>query len=156
MSQPPETVYLFRGTTDGWPGSSNAVHDSLTYTSIDPLVATLFAVECRNHGKAVVLALERGRFPEVEPGELDQVFQVMECSVTLSVAPLDFAKNAVWTFDVDRCLEVLSQLGISDLPPRIKGKSHLHDTLAESHRLGQRLTREQIRRFTALITGGPQ
>ena len=34
-------VLLFRGTTDGWPGNESTQQDGLTYTSTDPLVATL-------------------------------------------------------------------------------------------------------------------
>ena len=48
--------YLYRGTTAGWPGNSVLQAERITCTSTDPLVATLFAIECRNHGRAIIAA----------------------------------------------------------------------------------------------------
>ena len=148
-----EAVYLFRGTTRGWPGNANSIEHQFTYTSLDPLVATLFAVECRNYGPAIVLMAQRGRFEEIPPGELDEVFQRTERSMTLSILPLKFASQADLILEVDRCLNVLADLGFTAVPSRINGKSHLQNTIEESDQLGHRLTSEQIREFTSRVRG---
>ena len=57
--------YLYRGTTAGWPGNSVLQEEQITCTSTDPLVATLFAIECRNHGHAVILAVRTELFDKV-------------------------------------------------------------------------------------------
>jgi hypothetical protein len=49
-------AYLYRGTTEGWPGSLALQNERMTCTTTDPLVATFFAIECRNHGSALILA----------------------------------------------------------------------------------------------------
>lgn len=155
MSSVTPVVYLFRGTSKGWPGNPNSDQHSMTYTSTDPLVATLFAVACRGLGPAVLLASPRGRFPELEPGPSDLLFQAWECSVTLAVRPIEFASRAEYSMDVVEALRSLAELGFPGLPQGLNGRSALQYALTESHSLGQRLNREQIRRFTALMIGAP-
>ena len=146
----PSAVYLFRGTTVGWPGNSNAVQSSLTYTSLHPVVATLFAVEARNHGHAVLIASWRGEFPEVDPGPFDVGFQRLELSVTLSVTPAHFAQNAELVFDVDHALQTLAAVGYSGIDHRLSGKDALQKALSTGN---WRLDHEQIRRFVSIMRG---
>jgi hypothetical protein len=54
--------YLYRGTTTGWPGNPVLREQNITCTSTDPLVATLFAIECRNHGRAIVAVARQDKF----------------------------------------------------------------------------------------------
>jgi len=148
-----EQVYLFRGTTRGWPGNPAARNGPFTYTSLDPLVATLFAVECRSHGVAIVLMARRGRFEEVPPGPFDKTFQALESQVVLAAPPLEFVEKAVLSLEVNRCLRVLTELGFTGLPSRIHGISHLRRTLFETHSLGQRLNSLQIQSFVSRVMG---
>jgi hypothetical protein len=117
------------------------------------LVATLFAVECRSHGTAIVLLARRGRFEEIPPGPYDMTFQALESQVVLATPPQEFAEQADLTLEVDRCLEVLTGLGFTSIPIRIMGKSALQDALEESHRLAQRLSRSQIHSFVSQLAG---
>jgi filamentous hemagglutinin len=155
MESPPagEEVYLFRGTTRGWPGNPAAQKGPFTYASPDPLVATLFAVECRSRGAGVVLVAKRGCFEEVPPGPFDMRFQALENQVVLATTPLEFAEMAKLSLEVDRCLEVLTELGFTGLPIKIHAISHLRRTLFETHSLGQRLNSLQIQSFMSRIIG---
>ena len=148
-----EVVYLFRGTTRDWPGNPTAAAAQFTYTSLDPLVATLFAVECRSHGAAIVLVARRGHFEEIPPGPFDMTFQTLENQVVLATRPRGFAEAADFSLEVDRCLEILADLGFGSIAVRIRGKSHLRESLLESLRLGQRLNRVQIHSFISRAMG---
>ena len=119
-------------------------------TTLDPLVATLFAVERRNHGAAQILALQRGIFPEMVVGPLDAGFQELECSVTLEIAPVEFARSAEYGFEVDRALNVLNDLGFLDLDHRLSDSGALQRALSIPRR---RLDPEQIQRFLIEMQG---
>ena len=84
--------YLYRGTTAGWPGNPVLQEEEITCTSTDPLVATLFAIECRNHGPAVILAARQDQFLGlIAP---TNHFFVFESAVNLYIPPLQFASKA--------------------------------------------------------------
>jgi hypothetical protein len=134
-------------------GESSCTERAFTYTSLDPLVATLFAVECRSHGAAVVLVARRGRFEEVPPGPFDKTFQALESQVVLATPPLEFAEKSELSLEVNRCLRVLTELGFTGLPSRIHAISHLRRTLFETHSLGQRLNSLQIQSFVSRVMG---
>ena len=89
--------YLYRGTTAGWPGNSVLQEEQITCTSTDPLVATLLPIECRNHGRAVILAAKRANFDGLL-GPANH-FSVIESAVNLHVPPLEFARRpkSFWT-----------------------------------------------------------
>jgi len=99
-----EIRYLYRGTTEGWRGHPVLPGPEITCTTTDPLVAALFAIECRNHGHAVVMAARRDRF-EGLIGPANH-FDIIESAVNLLISPLDFAQGAV-TLEVDQVWEVL-------------------------------------------------
>jgi hypothetical protein len=95
----------------------------ITCTSTDPLVATLFAVECRNHGRAIIAAAKRENFRGLvgPPNH----FAVLESAVNLYVPPPEFAARVQIMLDVDRALAILSEIGFKDLPVRIRDKEAL-------------------------------
>jgi hypothetical protein len=140
--------YLYRGTTRGWPGTSTTKLGEITPTSTDPLVAVLFAIEGRNKGRAVLLAVRRGAFSEMID---ENYFSTIESAVNLAVSPADFANRADVRTEIDRAIHYLESIGFGSLPQRIQGNSGLHEVLAETHLLGIRLTPGQIRRFNALM-----
>lgn len=145
-------TYLYRGTTAGWPGSSTLQAERITCTSTDPVVATLFAVECRNHGRAIVAAAKRGNFQR--PLGPANHFFVLESAVNLYVPPLEFVAKAEIILDVDRALAILSEIGFEDLPVRIRDKESLRDALLQTYEAGQRLNEEQRLRFDSRMREG--
>src|SRR5277367_951504 len=99
-----EVCYLYRGTTLGWPG--NMLQElRITCTTTDPLVATLFAVECRNHGRPAILVARSDLFGELNAEE--NFFSVIECAINVRVSPLEFAAMAEVVLDVDNSLAIL-------------------------------------------------
>jgi hypothetical protein len=122
-----EDEYLYRGTTRGWPGNECLRTERITCTTTDPLVATLFAIECRNRGPAVVLVARRKPFEGlIGP---PNYFAIVECAVNVLVAPLDFASQAVLTLDVDQAITILGEMGFDRLPARISGQVALREAL---------------------------
>lgn len=142
-----ETRYLYRGTTVGWPGNPVLQERRTTCTTRDPLVATLFAIECRNHGRAVILAARRDPLESLVGPE--NYFSVTECAINLRCSPLEFESQAELSLDVDASIVILRELGFSDMPARLRGKTTLQQELEETHALGIRLNEDQIRQFNA-------
>ncbi len=78
-----EFRYLYRGTTEGWPGNEIMQERRITCTTTDPFVAALFGVECRNHGHAVILMVREDVFPDlVGPSNH---FAMIESAVNLRI-----------------------------------------------------------------------
>jgi hypothetical protein len=144
--------YLYRGTTAGWPGNSVLQEERITCTSTDPLVATLFAIECRNHGHAVILAATK-RDDFLGYTAPPNYFFDYESSVNLYIPPLQFAAEAGIILEVDRALAILRELGFEELPVRISSKEMLRDALWQSYVAGQRLSVEQLDRFNSRMLG---
>jgi hypothetical protein len=152
--------YYYRGTTRGWEGSSNSIELGITFVSTDPLVATLFAIECRNHGQPAVLILSKEVAPvlaEVTPERINPVditFDGLERAVKLAASPSDLERMASYIVDVDDAIVVLNELGFEDIPVRIGSKSELNRYLADNYASGVRLSLKQIREFDSRIEGG--
>jgi hypothetical protein len=140
-----EARYLYRGTTLGWPGDSVLQELRITCTTTDPLVATLFAIECRNHGRPAILVARKDLFGELIAE--DNFFSVIECAVNVRISPLEFAALAEAVLDVEDSLTILRELGFEDLPVRLSGTTALQDLLEETHVRRMRLNEEQLRLF---------
>lgn len=124
--------YLYRGTTRGWPGSDSTRMVGTTCTTTDPFVAVHFAIVCRNKGEAVLLAVERGKFREIEANH----FAMIESAVNLDVSPADFAAVSDFSTDIDRAVQYLKSLGFEGIPVRIRGNAALHDLLKDTYAAG--------------------
>jgi hypothetical protein len=120
----------------------------MTCTTTDPLVATLFAIDCRNYGHAVILAVRRDVVEDLIGPE--NHFDMIENAVNLLISPIDFARLAV-TLEVDRVWEALRELGFDEVPIRMRDKWGLRNALVSSYEVGQRLNAEQLRRFHSLV-----
>jgi hypothetical protein len=140
-----DASYLFRGTTRGWAGNDNLIQECMTCATIDPLVATLFAIECRNHGEAVVIIVPRKPFENMIGAS--NWFELEECAVNLSIEPLGFAEHATAVLDVERAIGIPTQMGFHQLPARLTHKTALDDALEETHASGQRLSPSQVAEF---------
>jgi hypothetical protein len=145
-------TYLYRGTTAGWPGNSVLQAERITCTSTDPVVATLFAVQCRNHGRAIIVAAKRANFQRLL-GPANH-FSVLESAVNLYVPPLEFVAKAEIILDVDRALAILREMGFEDLPVRIRDQESLRDALLQTYEAGHRLNEEQRLWFDSRMREG--
>jgi hypothetical protein len=145
-----EIRYLYRGTTEGWGGHPVLPVPPMTCTTTDPLVATLFAIECRNHGHAVILAAQRDLFEDLI-GPANH-FDLIESAVNLVISPLDFAQQAV-TLEIDRVVDILRDIGFDQMPIRLRDKWALREALVSSYDAGERLNAEQLRQFNTSVFG---
>jgi hypothetical protein len=142
--------YLYRGTTAGWPGNPVLQEEKITCTSTDPLVATLFAIECRNHGRAIIAVDRQDKFVGlVAP---TNHFFVFESAVNLYVPPLQFAAQAEIILEVDMALAILNEIGFRDLPTRMD-KETRRQALMHTYAAAQRLNEEQLDWFNSRMLG---
>ena len=147
--------YYYRGTTRGWPGNSSLSENRVTFVSTDPLVATLFAIECRRRGKAAVLVASPRNFEVVtydRTGDLidqalDGAFNDRESAIQLAVSPAEFEAQADFIVEVDLAIEVLKELGFDGIPILLGSRDDLNDELTETLRRGARLSLKEIREF---------
>jgi hypothetical protein len=142
--------YLYRGTTTGWPGNPVLREQKITCTSTDPLVATLFAIECRNHGRAIVAVARQDKFVGLVAPE--NHFVVFESAVNLYIPPLQFAMKAEIILEVDTALAILSEIDFKNLPVRMD-KETLRDAIMHTYNAGQRLNEEQRDWFNSRMIG---
>jgi hypothetical protein len=137
---------LYRGTTVGWPGNPVLQRLRYTTTTVDPVVATLFALEAANYGEAVVLLCQREVVGAMlEPGN---VLADLEGEVVVSVTPAEFYQFVFASIGARQSRDFLSELGV-ELPAVIGGKRSLTAMLREH----PRLTDEQIAAFDRLVLG---
>lgn len=139
------TVYLYRGTTVGWPGNLCLQDERITCCTTDPLVACLFAVECRAKGKAIIYVSSRDRYSNLIAA--DNHFSVIECAVNLNLVPSEFIDQSDYRLDVEEVLNILHRLGFEYLPVHIAGKVALRNWLQDSYNRGDRLSVEQLDSF---------
>jgi hypothetical protein len=137
--------YLYRGTTVGWPGNRSLQDAGVTCCTTDPLVACLFAVECRDQGRAALFATRRDRYTNLIVAE--NYFSITECAVNVQASPTGFITDADHMLSVDDALSILHSIGFPHLPERISGKGSLQTWLDETHIRGDRLNEEQIETF---------
>jgi hypothetical protein len=148
----PSVPYYYRGTTRGWKGSSNSIEEGITFVSTDPLVATLFAIECRNHGEAAVLLVAKRAFQVVVSDDgsgrinpVDLTFTVPECAVQLAVSTSELEQQASYIVEGDDAIRYLEELGVTDLPVRMRDRSELQEFVTKTQ--DERLSMNQIREF---------
>jgi len=124
--------------------------EQITPTTTDPFVAALFAIECRNHGPAVILAVPESLFADViaPPNH----FAVIESAVNLRVSPIQFAKQAEVVLNVDKALEILREIGF-DVSVRLRDIGTLREALIQSYEDGERLNSDQLNLFNSRMLG---
>jgi RHS repeat-associated protein len=130
---------LFRGTTEGFPGSPALQRIGITPTSSDPIVGTLFGIEASNSGRGVLLLAHRSSVPTV-PGN---VLATLEAEVGVGLAPAVFAQGAR-SIPISTAREALGKMGIN-LPTRIADKAALDQALRNSPRLSPQQIDEFLR-----------
>jgi hypothetical protein len=134
--------FLYRGTTRGWPGNDASREENRTCATTDPLVATVFAVHCRNFGAAVVHVFDSRGYQIVES---TNCLADIEAEVLVESNPLDFAVAAVRTIEVDEAIEILDGMGFK-IPTRLPASAVQLTRFLEVER-DRRLQPEQIAEF---------
>src|SRR4051794_31766129 len=124
--------YLYRGTTAGWPGNPCLQRERLTPTTTDPLIATLFGVECRRWGRAIVLVVDRERIERLLGTE--NVLADIEQEVVIRLSPSEFAEYASHEVPIEQAWQWLREIGY-ELPIRIDSRRALNDELLVWRRL---------------------
>lgn len=137
--------FLYRGTTLGWPGSDSVHRERKTSASGDPLVATLFAIECLNHGPARVLLAPRASLGDLTGSTNHSA--AFESEIVLDLIPEEFAERAALAIDAQQAREILVSIGFPWIPARPGGKSALRETIIQSYNDGNRLAQDQVREF---------
>jgi hypothetical protein len=134
-------TYLFRGTTVGFTGSIFP-RIGLTSTSVDPVVATLFATTVSKHGQSIVHIIPVARFASrISDNRSSNRLAELEGEFVIAASPEEIAACSVSVFgDVAR--KILEELGVV-FPLNIYNLPDLSDAL----RLTRRLSREEILAF---------
>jgi len=105
----------------------------MTPVTTDPLVATLFALECRRYGPSVVHLASKSSVAQIIG--CGNKFAELECEIGLTVTPLEFAANhSTRCLPVEVARSILHDLGFP-LPAVISSKWWLQIELQASVRL---------------------
>jgi hypothetical protein len=117
----------------------------LTPTSRDPLVATLFALNCVRFGKAIVQICDRGSVADlIHPGN---TLNELEREVVIGVAPAEFTERfVVDELPVSLTRQTLAEFGY-ELPVSIANNDVLNWWLCNT----PRLSHHDIARFDSAV-----
>ncbi|OJY99997.1 MAG: hypothetical protein BGP24_08675 [Lysobacterales bacterium 69-70] len=140
--------YLFRGTSEGYPGSPGLRRIGVTPASIDPIVSTLFATESENYGRGVlhIASPDDLKGIDIDKGN---VLAGKEAEVSVGISPLEFGQRASTTISAAQARASLREMGI-DLPEKIYDKAGLESDIQTTPRLDA----EQIHIFVERARSG--
>jgi hypothetical protein len=142
-------VYVFRGTTKGFAGNPALQKLGVTPTSIDPLVATVFAAEGSMKGANPVVYFGRmDAFSDTL--EVGNFRKVLEREVTVPLTPDAFAAKAPNSIPLTRARAILAEMGI-DVPATFASVPDATQFLEKA----PKMTPEQIKKFVELAGGAP-
>ena len=125
--------YLFRGTLRSSAFGSAYQGTGVTPTSVDPIVATLFACQRVTQGPAVVLVALKSDFRDLLDGPNLACFSY-ECAVNIELSPSEFETRCRHCFSVHDSLAALDQLGYR-LPSKLPDIGALALALTQSPRM---------------------
>jgi RHS repeat-associated protein len=135
--------FLFRGTSEGYPGGPGLQKAGRTPASTDPIVATIFATESSNYGRGVVHIASPTDLAGVKMFE-GNTLRVLEREIGVGLRPSEFAQRAGLTITAGEARAILAEMGVK-LPGRISPSSAL-DVLRTAPRLTQRQINDFVRR----------
>lgn len=127
----PQSPTLFRGTSDGFPGSPGTQRIGITPTSTDPVVATAFATHADEFGPGV---LHVARPADLAGVKTHRGLLPYESEIGVELLPVQFAARASTTVSSAHARSVLVQMGITvpsrfaspaDLTAFLRGRSPL-------------------------------
>ncbi len=143
-SSPVSDGYLFRGTSEGYPGNPGLQRIGVTPASTDPVVSTLFATESENFGRGVLHIASPDDLKGIDI-DAGNVLAGKEAEVAVGLPPLEFAKRASTTISAAGARSILRELDIK-LPERIVDKDALGREITLSPRLNPAQTAEFLKR----------
>ena len=126
-------LYLFRGTLPSAAYATPYQGLGVTPTSIDPIVATLFACRYLMEGPAVVLLALKADFRELLDGPNLASFS-HECAVNIELPPHEFESRCQHRVSAQDSHSVLDQLGYR-LPSKLPDLGALSQALLQSGRM---------------------
>ena len=133
---------VFRGTSKGFLGGRASLLLNRTSTTPDPVVATLFAVEAKNHGEGIVEIATAQDLKGVKVDIEGNVRQALEKEVALELNPREFSEMASIKITADEARAILKNMDIN-IPARIKDPTEGTRLLEEL----PRLTEDQVKIF---------
>lgn len=133
-------MFLFRGTSAGWPGNPATQQFRVTPTTTNPFVATLFAIECQRFGSGLVIACLRS--------EVERFIGAANVLSDIDVAPFELQQRfGRWQCGVSQARAALLALGF-EVPEYIGDKDTLNHWLNETPALSEQMQNEfQSRAF---------
>jgi hypothetical protein len=141
--------YLFRGTTVGFSGSVFP-RVGLTSTSVDPVVATLFAAVASKFGQAVVQIIPVARFSgRMRDNQPSTPLAGLEGEFVIEATP-EVISDCATSISLDLAKSVLERIGVV-FPLNIYNLPDLSAAL----RLTKRLNHEQILEFVRAVERHP-
>ncbi|WP_435015959.1 hypothetical protein TA3x_003516 [Tundrisphaera sp. TA3] len=146
-----EQDFLYRGTTDGWPGTDANQTLPMTCTSTDPYIATCFALECSSRGQAILQMVKR-QTVAVIIGK-SNFFDPSEKAVNLKITPLNFTSLVEYSLPAQEARSILVELGFDRVPYLINGLGVLFDEIKRYSESGNELSAFQRREFNRAAIG---
>jgi hypothetical protein len=140
-------AYLFRGTTIGFAGTIFP-RLGLTSTTVDPVVATLFAATASRRGQPVVYVIPTARLTgAVQDRRGQSQLADLEAEFTVAMSPEEIASIAT-AVNVESAKMHLDRFGVV-FPLNIFNLADLSDAL----RLTKRLRPDEIQLFVRAVGG---
>jgi hypothetical protein len=136
-------VHLFRGSTRGFPGNPVLQRLKITPASVDPVVATLFGIQSKSKGEAIISYGPMQGFGK-ESIDVGNVRRGLEREVQVDMLPSKFEEKAPHSISVDRSREILKKMGV-DLPTSISPQNE-REMLENTPRLTPEQVKEYLRR----------
>jgi hypothetical protein len=102
--------YLFRGTTKGFSGGKTALSEGVTYTSLDPLKSTIFAIAGKGKGEAVLHSAKIGDLTGTGVRAGNWAAE-REAEVILEMLPMNFVEKAK-TVTLSQARQIFDNMGI--------------------------------------------
>ena len=124
----------------------------VTPTSVDPVVATLFACRYLMDGPAVVFLALKSDFVELLDGPNLASFSY-ECAVNIELPPSEFERRCRHGIPVNDSVAVLNQLGYR-LPSKLPDLGALTQALMQSPRMLLEDIDRYVERCQQLAEGG--
>jgi len=133
--------YFFRGTSEGFGGNAALQRLSITPTSLDPAVSTIFATESAQYGSGVVYIATAADLTKVGFDVEANVLRKIEKEVAVTLKPLEFAQKASLSVSAEKAREILKGMGIN-IPAKIT-KEGISQLLKDTPKMSS----EQIETF---------
>jgi hypothetical protein len=133
-------IYLFRGTSPSWAGSSGAQATAVS-ASTDPYIATIFALEARAQGGQGALLF--GSRSQIGTFDVGNWMALQEREVGVLLSPSNFAANAPYNIPADVARGILRDMGLPELPYSVANPS-MRSTLIDA---APKMTPAQINEF---------